>query len=40
MSIIPEGIFKRAGLVGAAAIVAATALTLPGALASASVAKT
>lgn len=39
MSVIPEGIFKRTGLIGAAAIVAATALTLPGALASASVSR-
>jgi pimeloyl-ACP methyl ester carboxylesterase len=40
MFAIPEGIYKRAGLLSAAAIVAATAFTLPGSLASASTSRT
>jgi pimeloyl-ACP methyl ester carboxylesterase len=40
MSVIPEGLLKRSGLLGAAAVVAATAFTLPGAVASASVSRT
>jgi pimeloyl-ACP methyl ester carboxylesterase len=40
MFIISEGLLKRSGLLGAAAVVAATAFTLPGAVASASVSRT
>jgi pimeloyl-ACP methyl ester carboxylesterase len=39
MSVISVGLLKRSGLVGAVAVVAATAFTLPGALASASVSR-